>query len=75
MNNSATKFLELMGIGIFNADGTPKDASELIKEMQEKSDKSSNEIENGEKITNQVRKEYGLLHIEGGDCYLHKVSE
>ena len=47
MNNSATKFLELMGIGVFNADGTPKYMSELI-----------NEIKSGEKTPNQVRKEY-----------------
>ena len=75
MANLATKFLELMGIGVFNADGTPKDVSELIKEMQEKCDKSSNEIKNGVKVINQVRKEYGLQDIEGGDIYLHKVSE
>lgn len=72
MNNSATKFLELMGIGVFNADGTPKDVSELIKEMQEKCDRSSNEIKNGVKAINQLRKEYGLPPIEGGDQYYHK---
>ena len=32
-----------------------------------------NEIKSGEKTLNQVRKEYGLPPIEGGDIYLHKV--
>ncbi|CEP50791.1 hypothetical protein [Paraclostridium sordellii] len=73
MANSAKKFLEIMGIGVFNADGTPKYMSELTKEMKEKCDKSSSEIKNGEKTSNQVRKEYGLPPIEGGDIYLHKV--
>lgn len=72
MANSAKKFLELMGIGVFDADETPKEVSELIKEMQEKCDKSSNEIKNGVKVINQVRKEYGLPPIEGGDQYYHK---
>ena len=72
MNNSATKVLELMGIGVFNADGTPKDVSELIKEMQEKCDRSSNEIKNGVKAINQVRKEYGLPPIEGGEQHCCK---
>ncbi|MRZ28072.1 hypothetical protein GKD08_04755 [Paeniclostridium sordellii] len=61
MINSAKKFLELMGIGVFNADGTPKYMSELI-----------NEIKSGEKTPNQVRKEHGLPPIEGGDQYYHK---
>lgn len=39
----------------------------------EKSEKTSNEIEYGEKTPNQVRKEYGLPPIEGGNVYLHKV--
>lgn len=72
MANSAKKFLELMGIGVFDAEGTPKEVSELIKEMQEKCDKSSNEIKNGVKVINQVRKEYGLPPIGGGDQYYHK---
>ena len=67
MNNSAGNTLDLMGIVVFNADGTPKGTSELIKEMQEKCERLANEIKNGEKTPNQVRKEYGLPPIEGGD--------
>lgn len=43
--------------------------NEHIKKLE----KSSNEIKNGEKTPNQVRKEHGLPPIEGGGIYLHKV--
>lgn len=42
MINTAINALELIGIGVFNADGTPKGASELIKEIEEKFKTSEN---------------------------------
>lgn len=69
MSNAAGNTLDLMGIVVFNADGTLKGTSELIKEIQEKLD---SEVKNSGKTLNQVRKEYGLPPIEGGDQYYHK---
>ena len=64
---SVVKTLENMEILIFHGDGTPKSSEEILKEIQEKCEKSFNKIKNGEKTTNQVRKEYGLSPIGGGD--------
>lgn len=69
MKNAAENVLELMRIGVFNVDGTPKGTSELIKEIQEKLD---SEVKNSDKTLNQIRKKFNLYPIEDGDQHYHK---